>query len=74
MLILTDATSSALEKGTELAIAREREGSRVQHFQSHQMVKELYNWRNVAQRTQIVYDNIIKNNSKNLTVTEKVLR
>nr|CAD7592712.1 unnamed protein product [Timema genevievae] len=56
----------ALLLGLETAIANLKAGKVVSPIECHKRVKSLYNWMNVTQRTEIVYNTIAKEKSKTL--------
>lgn len=64
MLILSEPSSQSLINGIEIAIQRHRDGKRLDPYISHEKVKNMYNWRHVAKRTEFVYNNIVKNNKE----------
>ena len=73
MLILSEPSSRSLIKSLELAIERHQNGTRIDPFKSHEMVKNMYNWRNVAKRTEHVYNTVSKY-STNVSFVEKLLK
>lgn len=44
----------ALVSSLEEAIAAHREGERVEHWEMHRRVRNMYTWQNVAKRTEKV--------------------
>lgn len=74
MLILSEPSACSLMSGLELAIERHKNGSRIDPFNSHDKVKNMYNWRNVAKRTERVYNSVTNSNTKNVSFVEKLLK
>ena len=71
MLILSEPSVDSLIEGIEVAIKRHENGANLDPFELHEKVKNMYNWRNVAERTKIVYDKYLAN-SKSLTKIEQI--
>lgn len=60
LIILCEPTVKSLCEGLEIAITRLRLGSLPPTETIHNRVKNLYTWRNVAERTEKVYDRVAK--------------
>ncbi len=73
MLILSEPSVKSLIKSLDLAIERHNNGTRLDPFEMHNNVKSMYNWHDVAKRTNIVYDNVV-NNAKTISFVEKILQ
>ena len=65
MITLCEPSVSSLIEKLEFAIARVRSGDRMDPFKMHNDVKGMYNWRDVARRTEIVYNRVADINSSN---------
>ncbi len=73
MLILSEPSVSALLAGVDLAIERHGNGKRLDPYQMHLKVKSMYNWHDIAKRTNIVYNKVV-NQMENPCIIEKILR
>ncbi|XP_069762860.1 phosphatidylinositol N-acetylglucosaminyltransferase subunit A-like [Narcine bancroftii] len=60
LIILCEPTVKSLCEGLEIAITRQRLGTLPPAETIHNRVKNLYTWRNVAERTEKVYDRVAK--------------
>ncbi|XP_060951421.1 phosphatidylinositol N-acetylglucosaminyltransferase subunit A-like [Limanda limanda] len=58
LITLCEPTVGSLCAGLETVIARQRSGSAPSPSSIHSRVKTLYNWRNIAERTEKVYDRV----------------
>jgi phosphatidylinositol glycan class A protein len=56
MLFLSKPSVSDLIKKIEFAIDRHLKGNVIDPLKMHDEIKHMYNWRDVARRTEIVYD------------------
>lgn len=56
----------ALIDGLEKAMLDLREGRAIPPFECHKKVSSLYNWHDVTQRTEVVYDIVARDKSKAL--------
>jgi phosphatidylinositol N-acetylglucosaminyltransferase subunit A len=73
MITLSEPSVNSLIKSLDKAIKRHKTNNRVDPFVCHEQVKNFYNWHNVAERTQIVYDNTFKNYTK-LNIYERIYK
>ncbi|KAG5833518.1 hypothetical protein ANANG_G00276760 [Anguilla anguilla] len=60
LITLCEPTVSSLCQGLEMVIARQRSGTVLPPATIHSRVQTLYTWRNVAERTEKVYDRVAK--------------
>ncbi|KAI1899815.1 hypothetical protein AGOR_G00065630 [Albula goreensis] len=60
LITLCEPTVSSLCQGLEMVIARQRAGTVPPPAAIHSRVRTLYTWRNVAERTEKVYDRVAK--------------
>ncbi|KAJ8252751.1 hypothetical protein GJAV_G00205160 [Gymnothorax javanicus] len=60
LITLCDPTVSSLCQGLEMAITCQRAGTTLPPAAIHRHVQQLYTWRNVAERTEKVYDRVSK--------------
>ena len=58
MMILSEPTVSDLTEKIKLAIQRHKLGDIVNPIEMHEKIKNMYNWRDVAKRTELVYNRI----------------
>ncbi|XP_028655633.1 phosphatidylinositol N-acetylglucosaminyltransferase subunit A [Erpetoichthys calabaricus] len=72
LIILCEPTVKSLCEGLEMVIAKERAGNLLSPAAIHNRVKTLYTWRNVAKRTEKVYDRVAK--EVVLTIDERLHR
>ncbi|XP_069122175.1 phosphatidylinositol N-acetylglucosaminyltransferase subunit A-like [Argopecten irradians] len=56
LIYMAEPTMSSLLASVELAIEDRRKGREVPPFEAHRRIMSLYTWRNVAMRTERVYD------------------
>lgn len=61
MITLAAPSVNDLVAKLDIVIARHRDKSRMPYNEMHDKVKSFYDWRDVARRTQVVYDNVMKN-------------
>ncbi|XP_076631942.1 phosphatidylinositol glycan anchor biosynthesis class A isoform X4 [Colletes latitarsis] len=66
LIYLVEPTVPALIKGLESAITDYREGNTRCPFETHKRISLFYNWFNVTRRTEIVYNLVKQESSKNL--------
>ncbi|CAI9723954.1 phosphatidylinositol N-acetylglucosaminyltransferase subunit A-like [Octopus vulgaris] len=59
LIILAEPNVPALLQGLDKAISLHAKGEVCDPFERHQRIKEMYNWRSVAQRTEKVYKNVM---------------
>ncbi len=64
MMILSEPTVSDLIEKIKLAIQRHKLGDIVNPIEMHDKIKNMYNWRDVAKRTELVYNRISSGSSK----------
>ncbi|XP_031436845.1 phosphatidylinositol N-acetylglucosaminyltransferase subunit A [Clupea harengus] len=72
LVTLCEPTVRSLCEGLETAIARQQEGSVPSPETIHKQVRALYTWRNVADRTEKVYDRVA--GQEVLSLDRRVLR
>lgn len=58
MITLCEPSISDLIDKIEFAIARVKSGGCMDPEEMHSKIKNMYNWRDVARRTEIVYDRV----------------
>ncbi|XP_066542821.1 phosphatidylinositol N-acetylglucosaminyltransferase subunit A [Hoplias malabaricus] len=68
LVTLCEPTVGSLCAGLELAIARQRLGNLLPPASIHRQVRNLYTWRNVAERTEKVYDQACRQSVLSLPV------
>jgi len=75
MLILSEPNISDLLVKLEEAIKRHKSGNSIDPIDMHKQIKEMYNWRDIAKRTEIVYEDVMQS-TRNQTggIIETVLR
>lgn len=56
MMTLAEPNVRDLMKNLELAIKKFKSGKIIDPMEMHENVKSMYNWHDVAQRTEVVYD------------------
>ncbi|XP_054009540.1 phosphatidylinositol N-acetylglucosaminyltransferase subunit A isoform X1 [Hylaeus anthracinus] len=66
LIYLVDPTVSALIEGLKSAIKDYREGNTRCPFKIHKRISLFYNWFNITRRTEIVYNLVKEEHSKNL--------
>ncbi|GAB1598450.1 phosphatidylinositol N-acetylglucosaminyltransferase subunit A-like isoform X1 [Argonauta hians] len=59
LIILAEPSVSALVQGVDKAISLLEKGEVIDPFVKHHRIKEMYNWRCVARRTEKVYNNVM---------------
>ncbi|XP_065163277.1 phosphatidylinositol N-acetylglucosaminyltransferase subunit A [Atheta coriaria] len=64
MIFLTEPTAEALIKGVEAAIAKMEAGDIPCPYVNNDRVRSYYNWLNVTQRTEVVYNHILRTELK----------
>ncbi|XP_052824527.1 phosphatidylinositol N-acetylglucosaminyltransferase subunit A isoform X2 [Octopus bimaculoides] len=67
LIILAEPNVPALVQGLDKAISLHAKGEVCDPFERHQRIKEMYNWRSVAQRTEKVYKNVMLMPSREIT-------
>lgn len=73
MITLCEPSVLDLIAKVEVAIKRIETGDRLDVFMMHEEIKKMYNWRDVAKRTQTVYD-LISKKSNDQSLIEKIIR
>jgi phosphatidylinositol glycan class A protein len=73
MLILSEPSVSALLASVDLAIDRHQSGRRLSLHEMHNKVRNMYNWHDIAKRTNIVYNNV-SDKTERSCIVEKILR
>ncbi|XP_063229500.1 phosphatidylinositol N-acetylglucosaminyltransferase subunit A isoform X2 [Bacillus rossius redtenbacheri] len=66
LIYLTDPEVPSLMQGLETAIADLKAGRAVPPHECHRRVKSLYSWKNVTQRTEVVYNCVSREQGKTL--------
>ncbi|KAE8750952.1 hypothetical protein FOCC_FOCC002380 [Frankliniella occidentalis] len=66
LIYLTEPDVPSLVEGLEKAMEDLARGCAVDPFECHRQVSSLYNWNDVSQRTEVVYDIVTKDESKPL--------
>jgi phosphatidylinositol glycan class A protein len=74
MMILTEPRVSDLIEKVDLAIQRHKSGDKIDPIQMHNEIKKMYNWRDVARRTEIVYNRVVKEYKPNQGLVDKLLK
>jgi phosphatidylinositol N-acetylglucosaminyltransferase subunit A len=73
MIMLSEPCVSELIEKLETAIRICKTQNRMDPFEMHDRVKNMYNWRDIAKRTEIVYNRVVAQpNEKN--IIEKLKR
>ena len=73
MITLSEPNVSDLLINLEKAINNHRSGIRMNSIEMHEKIKKMYSWRDVAKRTEIVYNKVMQKPSPT-TLTEKLLK
>ncbi len=73
MLVLSKPSVSDLLAKIEFAIERHKSKSVMNAHEQHEKIKQMYNWRDVARRTQVVYDLVDSYNIEH-SLVEKLTR
>jgi phosphatidylinositol glycan class A protein len=73
MLVLSKPSVNDLVKKIEFAIERHKSGNVMNALEQHEKIKQMYNWRDVARRTQVVYDLVGSYNIQH-SLVEKLTR
>lgn len=73
MVTLCEPSVDSVIKKLEIAIERIKTGNRMDPVEMHENIKNMYNWRNVAKRTEKVY-NMVSKLKPEKTIIEKILR
>ncbi len=63
MITLAEPNVTNLIKKLEILIEKIKSGKVINRMDMHEKIKTMYNWRDVAQRTEIVYDLVMKKES-----------
>lgn len=66
MIYLTEPNVGSLVEGIERAIRDLNMGNNQCPFVCNKMVRQMYNWMNITQRTELVYNRVVLNRNKNL--------
>ncbi|CAH0721418.1 unnamed protein product, partial [Brenthis ino] len=66
MIYLTEPNVSSIVAGLELAMKDLKDGNVLCPFECNKMVRKMYNWMDIARRTEIVYNRISLNKNKPL--------
>jgi len=75
MLILSEPNISDLLIKLEEAINRHKSGNSIDPINMHNQIKEMYDWRDIARRTEIVYEHVMESTkNQNGGIIETVLR
>ena len=73
MITLCEPSVPDLIIKVEYAIERIRSGNRIDSLKMHNEIKNMYNWRDVAKRTEVVY-NMVSQYKTESTLVEKILK
>lgn len=73
MITLCEPSVSDLITKVEFAIKRIKTGDKIDSFMMHEEIRKMYNWRDVAKRTEKVYNLISEMNEKN-SLIDKITR
>ena len=73
-MILTEPRVSDLIEKVDLAIKRHKSGDKIDPIQMHNEIKKMYNWRDVARRTEIVYNRVVKEYKPNQGLVDKLIK
>jgi phosphatidylinositol N-acetylglucosaminyltransferase subunit A len=73
MINLSEPNVKDLINSLRKAIQRHKLNDRPNHFEMHERIKQMYNWRNIAKRTEIVYNDVVKS-SKKVSLIDKLLK
>ena len=63
MMTLSEPNVRDLMRNLELAIRKFKSGNIIDPLEMHTKMKNMYNWREIAQRTSLVYDLVMKEDS-----------
>jgi len=63
MMTLSEPNVRDLMKNLELSIQKFESGNILDPMEMHEKVKSMYNWHDVAQRTEVVYDRVVQTQS-----------
>ena len=69
MMILSEPTVTDLIEKIKFAIKRHKSGDIIDPIVMHEKIKTMYNWRDVARRTEIVYNRIKPTNSESSSIS-----
>jgi phosphatidylinositol glycan class A protein len=64
MMILAEPSVSDVTDKVQLAIDRHKRGDKKDPLGMHKQIEEMYNWRDVARRTEIVYNRVMVTNDQ----------
>ena len=73
MLVLSKPSVQDLVKKIEFAIHRHQTGNVIDPFEMHEKIKEMYNWRDVAKRTELVYNLVCSYRTED-SIVDKLVR
>lgn len=71
-MILSEPTVTDLIEKIKFAIKRHKTGDIVNPIEMHDKIKSMYNWRDVAKRTEIVYNRIQSNKNVDTSLISKI--
>ncbi|KPJ16222.1 Phosphatidylinositol N-acetylglucosaminyltransferase subunit A [Papilio machaon] len=66
MIYLTEPNINSIVKGIELAMDDLKKGHILCPYECNRMIRKMYNWMDIARRTEIVYNKILLNKNKPL--------
>jgi phosphatidylinositol N-acetylglucosaminyltransferase subunit A len=72
MMILSEPTVTDLIEKIKFAIKRHKTGDIVDPIEMHEKIKNMYNWRDVAKRTELVYNRIQLNKDVDKSLINKI--
>ena len=64
MMILAEPSVSDLIEKVQVAIGRHKKGDKKDPMEMHNQIEKMYNWRDVAKRTEIVYNRAMSKDDK----------
>ena len=75
MMILAEPSVSDVIEKVQIAIERHKKGEKKDPIQMHEQIKEMYNWRDIAKRTEVVYNRVIEiNDQTHNGIGEKLIK
>jgi phosphatidylinositol glycan class A protein len=72
MMILSEPTVTDLIEKIKFAIKRHKTGNIINPIEMHDKIKNMYNWRDVAKRTELVYNGIQSNKNEAKSLIDKI--
>ena len=75
MMILAEPSVSDVIDKVQVAIDRHKKGDKKDPIDMHKQIEEMYNWRDIARRTEIVYNRVMeKNDHTQNGIGEKLIK